>query len=142
RNRLLYHKSNGKLKTKAPNAFMLYRLSVVKSLKGTSRSAHEINNSISGWWRSMSPQEQQKYKTISRKMQSQLNEMNNIKPPQRVGSGSVERIQIVDPDLFHSSISTRVVSSRVSKRDCNSVDVLWGNTLNIDGSSIVSFHLD
>ncbi|KAJ2493323.1 hypothetical protein IWW47_004880, partial [Coemansia sp. RSA 2052] len=109
RDTLLFHKTSGKLKTKAPNAFMLFRLSVIKSLKGTNRSANEINMNISGRWNNMSLQEQGRYKAGSRKIQRLLDIMNS-RAPRR--AWSAEQIQIDVSDLFRSSISTRVISSR------------------------------
>ncbi|KAJ2742721.1 hypothetical protein GGI20_004285 [Coemansia sp. BCRC 34301] len=132
-NKLLYHKNSGKLKTKAPNAFMLFRLSVVKSLKGTNRSANEINSNISGQWNDMSPHERQRYKTVSRRIQSQLDLMNS-RVPQR--TRHAEQIQITVPDLFHNSVNTCVVSSRVSEHNSDSVIVLCDNTLSLNSVSI------
>ncbi|KAJ2324140.1 hypothetical protein GGI00_005416 [Coemansia sp. RSA 2681] len=139
RNTLLFHKTSGKLKTKAPNAFMLFRLSVIKSLKGTNRSANEINMNISGRWNSMSLQEQGRYKAGSRKIQRLLDIMNSRVPWR---AWSAEQIQIVVSDLFHSPISTRVISSRVSEHSSDCVVVLWGSTLGMDSASIVSFQPD
>ncbi|KAJ2728513.1 hypothetical protein IW152_005949, partial [Coemansia sp. BCRC 34962] len=98
--KLLYNKKNGKLKTKAPNAFMLFRLSVIKSLKGTKMSANEINMEISRKWNSFSESKKNTYKTLSRKMQNQLDLMNR-----RVtrGAKSIDKVQIVVPNVSCSS---------------------------------------
>ncbi|KAJ2040932.1 hypothetical protein H4S03_000702 [Coemansia sp. S3946] len=138
-NKLLYQKSDGKLKTKAPNAFMLFRLSVIKSLKGTKRTANEINMDISRKWNNFSESQKNRYKTMSRKMQSQLDLMNNRVPRK---TRSIEKVQIVVPDIFSSSISTSVVSSREPQYTGDSVAVLWANALVLDSSSIVSFQPD
>ncbi|KAJ2447589.1 hypothetical protein GGF42_005398 [Coemansia sp. RSA 2424] len=136
---LLFHSTSGKLKTKAPNAFMLFRLSVIKSLKGTNRSANEINMNISGQWNNMSLQEKGRYKAGSCKIQRLLDVMNSRVPWR---AWSAEQIQIVVSDLFHSSISTRVISSRVSEHSSDCVVVLWGSTLGLNSASIVSFQPD
>ncbi|KAJ2751293.1 hypothetical protein H4R27_004179, partial [Coemansia aciculifera] len=129
--KLLYQKSDGKLKTKAPNAFMLFRLSVIKSLKGTKRTANEINMDISGRWNSFSESQKNRYKTMSRKMQNQLDLMNSRVPRK---TRSIESVQIVVPDIFCSSISTHVVSSQVPEYTGDSVAVLWANALVLDSS--------
>ncbi|KAJ2394522.1 hypothetical protein GGI05_002000 [Coemansia sp. RSA 2603] len=73
KNSVLYDKRTRKLKERAPNAFMLYRLSQIKDLKGKRHSPTFINNTISNAWASLPLEDKGFYSDLSRLLQTRLN---------------------------------------------------------------------
>ncbi|KAJ1817314.1 hypothetical protein LPJ75_001754 [Coemansia sp. RSA 2598] len=69
---ILYDKKTKKLKDKAPNAFMIYRLSQIKDLKGKRYTPVFINNAISAGWASLHQEERALYLWLSRSLQRRL----------------------------------------------------------------------
>ncbi|KAJ2003999.1 hypothetical protein GGI04_002760 [Coemansia thaxteri] len=127
----------GKLKTKAPNAFMLFRLHAVKPLKGTRMTAGEINQSISNKWNQMPQEEKDLYKLLSRKIQSQLDIMNSRVPAK---TKCVEQVQILVPDLLRASTDSSNCYTQISK--FGSVNVLQPLELDPGTPQIVEFQPD
>ncbi|KAJ2479446.1 hypothetical protein EV174_004021, partial [Coemansia sp. RSA 2320] len=136
-NKWLYQMPTGKLKTKAPNAFMLFRLHAVKPLKGTRMTAGEINQSISNKWNQMPQEEKDLYKLLSRKIQSQLDIMNSRVPAK---TKCVEQVQILVPDLLRASTDSSNCYTQISK--FGSVNVLQPLELGPGTPRIVEFQPD
>ncbi|KAJ2235676.1 hypothetical protein H4R99_002346 [Coemansia sp. RSA 1722] len=77
KNSILYDKKTKKLKGKAPNAFMIYRLSQIKDLKGKRHTPEFINNVISNGWAKLLQEERAHYLWLSRALQRRLDQTYN-----------------------------------------------------------------
>ncbi|KAJ2568573.1 hypothetical protein IW140_003779 [Coemansia sp. RSA 1813] len=73
---ILYHKISGKLKKKAPNAYMLFRLQLIKEFKGIGYKPDQINSIISNLWSQLSKENKGRYTCASRDIQKYLDKAN------------------------------------------------------------------
>ncbi|KAJ1890798.1 hypothetical protein LPJ66_007274 [Kickxella alabastrina] len=77
---MLYCKKTKMLKTKAPNAYMLFRLDHIKSVKGQGYSATNINEVISRAWAKLSLSKKTHYTELSRGLQQKLSTLHRQTP--------------------------------------------------------------
>ncbi|KAJ1985523.1 hypothetical protein GGI25_006502, partial [Coemansia spiralis] len=74
---MLFDRKSGKLKKKAPNPYMVYRLQLVPHFKGHGYSAEGINKVLSELWKGLNVRGKNAYKLQSRNIQAYLDKENN-----------------------------------------------------------------
>ncbi|KAJ1733663.1 hypothetical protein LPJ72_002754 [Coemansia sp. Benny D160-2] len=106
----IYDKISGKLKKRAPNAYMLFRLQLIKYFKGTGHKPDQINSIISRLWGNLDSSNKQNYILVSRKIQRCLDHGANVEPFFSIDSyGKVLRSI---PDIFEAEGRARVAKKK------------------------------